>query len=106
MDLCGPMHMESINGKKYILVIVNDHLRFTWVNFLRSKDETPEVIIKCLKHIQVRLNATVRNVRKDNGTKFVNQTLRKYYEVSESHFKHPFQALHNRTTLSKDETAL
>ncbi|GKE53375.1 retrovirus-related pol polyprotein from transposon TNT 1-94 [Tanacetum coccineum] len=42
MDLCGPMRVESINGKKYILVIVVDYLRFTWVKFLRSKDETPE----------------------------------------------------------------
>nr|GEX26151.1 retrovirus-related Pol polyprotein from transposon TNT 1-94 [Tanacetum cinerariifolium] len=25
MDLCGPMHMESINRKKYILVIVDDY---------------------------------------------------------------------------------
>ncbi|GJS29170.1 retrovirus-related pol polyprotein from transposon TNT 1-94 [Tanacetum coccineum] len=42
MDLCGPMRVESINGKKYILVIVDDYSRFTWVKFLRSKDETPE----------------------------------------------------------------
>nr|GEW83517.1 Gag-Pol polyprotein [Tanacetum cinerariifolium] len=42
MDLCGPMHVASINGKKYILVIVDDYLRFTWVKFLRSKDEAPE----------------------------------------------------------------
>ncbi|GJU52918.1 retrovirus-related pol polyprotein from transposon TNT 1-94 [Tanacetum coccineum] len=49
MDLCGPMSVESINGKKYILVIVS-------------------------------LNATVRNVRIDNGTEFVNQTLRDFYE--------------------------
>ncbi|GJT14301.1 retrovirus-related pol polyprotein from transposon TNT 1-94 [Tanacetum coccineum] len=31
MDLCGPMHVESINGKKYILVIIDDYSRFTWV---------------------------------------------------------------------------
>ncbi|GKC62667.1 retrovirus-related pol polyprotein from transposon TNT 1-94 [Tanacetum coccineum] len=43
MDLCGPMGVESINGKKYILVIVDDYSRFMWVKFLRSKDETPEV---------------------------------------------------------------
>ncbi|GKB29700.1 retrovirus-related pol polyprotein from transposon TNT 1-94 [Tanacetum coccineum] len=49
MDLCGPMRVESINRKKYNL------------------------------HIQVRLNATVRNVRTDNGTEFVNQTLKYYY---------------------------
>ncbi|GJY08638.1 retrovirus-related pol polyprotein from transposon TNT 1-94 [Tanacetum coccineum] len=64
----------------YILVIVNDYSRFTWVRFLRTKDEAPEAIIKCIKNIQVRLNATVRNVRTDNGTEFVNQTLREFYE--------------------------
>ncbi|GJW23386.1 retrovirus-related pol polyprotein from transposon TNT 1-94 [Tanacetum coccineum] len=52
MDLCGPMKIKSINGKKYILVIQN----------------------------QVRLNATVKNIHTDNGTEFVNQTLKTYYE--------------------------
>nr|GEX97062.1 integrase, catalytic region, zinc finger, CCHC-type, peptidase aspartic, catalytic [Tanacetum cinerariifolium] len=60
MDLCGPMRVESINGKKYILVIVDDYSRFTWVKFLRSKDETLDFIIKFLKMIQVRLKVPVR----------------------------------------------
>nr|GEZ75077.1 hypothetical protein [Tanacetum cinerariifolium] len=48
MDLCGPMCVESVNGKKYILVIVDDYSRFTWVKCLRSKDEAPDFIIKFL----------------------------------------------------------
>ncbi|GJY70939.1 retrovirus-related pol polyprotein from transposon TNT 1-94 [Tanacetum coccineum] len=28
IDLCGPMRVQSINGKKYILVIVDDYSRF------------------------------------------------------------------------------
>ncbi|GKE03118.1 retrovirus-related pol polyprotein from transposon TNT 1-94 [Tanacetum coccineum] len=84
MDLCGPMRMASINGKRYILVVVADYSRFTWVRFLRTKDKAPKAIIKCIKNIQVRLNATVRNVRTDNGTKFVNQTLREFYENAEA----------------------
>nr|GEV20901.1 retrotransposon protein, putative, unclassified [Tanacetum cinerariifolium] len=80
MDLCGPMRVASINGKKYILVIVDDYSRFTWVKFLASKDEAPDFIINFLKMIQVRLNATVRKIHTDNGTEFVNQTLRDYYE--------------------------
>ncbi|GJS81613.1 retrovirus-related pol polyprotein from transposon TNT 1-94 [Tanacetum coccineum] len=52
MDLCGPMRVASVNGKKYILVIIDDYSRFTWVKFLRI----------------------------DNGTEFVNQTFREYYE--------------------------
>ncbi|GJY35081.1 retrovirus-related pol polyprotein from transposon TNT 1-94 [Tanacetum coccineum] len=80
MDLCGPMRVQTINGKKYILVIVDDYSRFTWVKFLRSKDETPTVVIKFLKQIQVGLNKTVRFIRTDNGTEFVNKTLYDYYE--------------------------
>nr|GFB62223.1 hypothetical protein [Tanacetum cinerariifolium] len=80
MDLCGPMRVESVNGKKYILVIMDDYYRFTWVKFLRSKDETSMFIIKFLKMIQVRLNVPVRRIQTDNGTEFVNQTLRDYYE--------------------------
>nr|GEY63085.1 retrovirus-related Pol polyprotein from transposon TNT 1-94 [Tanacetum cinerariifolium] len=44
MDLCGLMLVASINGKKYILVIVDDYSRYTWTLFLRSKDETPKVL--------------------------------------------------------------
>nr|GEU97940.1 retrovirus-related Pol polyprotein from transposon TNT 1-94 [Tanacetum cinerariifolium] len=80
MDLCRPMRVTSVNGKKYILVIVDDYTRFTWVKFLASKDEAPDFIIKFLKMIQVRLNATARNIRTDNGTEFINQNLRDYYE--------------------------
>ncbi|GKC39953.1 retrovirus-related pol polyprotein from transposon TNT 1-94 [Tanacetum coccineum] len=72
--------IQSINGTKYILVIVDDYSRFTWVKFLRSKDEVPEFVIKFLKMIQVLLNSTVRNIRTDNRTEFVNLTLKAYYE--------------------------
>nr|GEU36349.1 hypothetical protein [Tanacetum cinerariifolium] len=55
MDLYGPMRVESVNGNKYILVIIDDYSRFTWVKCLRSKDETTDFIIKFLKMIQVQL---------------------------------------------------
>ncbi|GJV79044.1 retrovirus-related pol polyprotein from transposon TNT 1-94 [Tanacetum coccineum] len=46
----------------------------------KSKDEAPNFIIKFLKMIQVRLKVLVRRIRTYNGTEFVNQTLREYYE--------------------------
>nr|GEV21723.1 integrase, catalytic region, zinc finger, CCHC-type, peptidase aspartic, catalytic [Tanacetum cinerariifolium] len=42
VDLCGPMRVESINGKRYVLVIVDDFSRYTWLFFLHSKDEASE----------------------------------------------------------------
>ncbi|GJZ10976.1 retrovirus-related pol polyprotein from transposon TNT 1-94 [Tanacetum coccineum] len=80
MDLCGPLRVQSINGKKYILVIVDDYSRFTWVKFLRSKDETPIFVINLLKQLQVGLNKTIRFVQTDNGTEFVNKNLTDFYE--------------------------
>ncbi|GKD74339.1 retrovirus-related pol polyprotein from transposon TNT 1-94, partial [Tanacetum coccineum] len=68
IDLCGPMWVESINGKKYVLIIVNDYSKYTWTHFLRSKDETPKVLINFLKLVQRGLNAQVRTVRTDKGT--------------------------------------
>nr|GEU76238.1 putative reverse transcriptase domain-containing protein [Tanacetum cinerariifolium] len=59
------------------------HRRLSHLNLVlltRTKDEAPEAIIKCIKNIQVRLNATVRNVRIDYGIEFVNQTLHEFYE--------------------------
>ncbi|KAJ9544671.1 hypothetical protein OSB04_024378 [Centaurea solstitialis] len=61
MDLCGPMRIQSISGKKYILVMVDEYSRYTWLEFLRMKSEAPELIIKS-----------------DNGTKFKNATLDAY----------------------------
>nr|GEU56383.1 Gag-Pol polyprotein [Tanacetum cinerariifolium] len=69
MDLCGPMRVASINGKKYILVIVDDCSRYTWTLFLHSKDETPEMLKDFLNMIQRNPQAPVITVRTDRGTK-------------------------------------
>ncbi|GJX12675.1 retrovirus-related pol polyprotein from transposon TNT 1-94 [Tanacetum coccineum] len=80
MDLCGPMRVASINGKKYIFVIVDDYSRYTWVYFLHSKDETPEIIKKFIAQAQLNYKAKVYKIRTDNGTKFKNETLKSHYE--------------------------
>nr|GEV15905.1 hypothetical protein [Tanacetum cinerariifolium] len=96
MDLCGPMRVASINGKRYILVIVDDYSRYTRVNFLRTKDEMPEVIKSFLKKLSVRLQAPVIIVRTDNGTEFKNHVLKEYFIVLASHMKLLLQKLLNK----------
>ncbi|GJY99779.1 retrovirus-related pol polyprotein from transposon TNT 1-94 [Tanacetum coccineum] len=79
MDLCGPIRVESFNGKKYVLVIVDDYSRYTFTHFLRSKDETLEVPIDFLKLVQRGLHAQVGTVQTNKGTKFLNKTLHAYF---------------------------
>ncbi|GJY22142.1 retrovirus-related pol polyprotein from transposon TNT 1-94 [Tanacetum coccineum] len=80
MDLCGLMRVESINGKRYVLVIVDDYSRYPWVHFLRSKDKAPEVIKTFLKKIQVLLQAPFIIIRTENGAEFKNQVLKEYFD--------------------------
>ncbi|GJY41940.1 retrovirus-related pol polyprotein from transposon TNT 1-94 [Tanacetum coccineum] len=81
MDLCGPMRVASVNGKK-------------------SKVEALDFIIKFLKMIQMWLKVHVRCIRTDNGTEFVNQTLREYYEkVGISHETSVARSLHQNVSL-------
>nr|GEY48810.1 hypothetical protein [Tanacetum cinerariifolium] len=85
---------SSINGKRYVLVIVDDYSRCTWTHFLRSKDETPEVLIDFLGLVQRGLHAqgffTKRSLLKHLNktalskdgtvrTEFLNQTLHAYF---------------------------
>ena len=39
MDLMGPTRTESMVGKRYIMVVVDDFSRYSWVEFLREKSE-------------------------------------------------------------------
>nr|GEY16331.1 integrase, catalytic region, zinc finger, CCHC-type, peptidase aspartic, catalytic [Tanacetum cinerariifolium] len=90
MDLCGPMRYESVNGKKYILVIVDDYSRFTWVKCLRSKDEALGFIIKFLKMIQVRLKVPIRQAVA-TACYTQNRSI-----VRVRHGKTPYELLHNK----------
>nr|GEZ60919.1 retrovirus-related Pol polyprotein from transposon TNT 1-94 [Tanacetum cinerariifolium] len=80
MDLCGSMRVQSINGKRYVLVVVDDYSRYTWVFFLHSKDEASEVIISFIKKTQVNFQIQVQRVRTDNGTEFKNKNLAKFFD--------------------------
>ncbi|KAJ9565735.1 hypothetical protein OSB04_001701 [Centaurea solstitialis] len=79
MDLCGPMKYQSLAGRKYILVIVDDFSRYTWTKFLKTKDETSSLIINFIKAVQLQLKLPVQTVRTDNGTEFKNSILKSFY---------------------------
>nr|GEU41677.1 hypothetical protein [Tanacetum cinerariifolium] len=84
------MRVKSVNGKKYILVIVDDYSRFTWVKCLRSKDEALNFIIKFLKKIQVRLKVPVLQ---DVATACYTQN-RSIIRLR--HGRTPYDLLHNK----------
>ncbi|GJT25845.1 retrovirus-related pol polyprotein from transposon TNT 1-94 [Tanacetum coccineum] len=76
---CDTIRVASINGKKYILVTVDDYSRYTWVYFLRIKDEAPDMIIDFINQVQRNLKAQILTIRTNNGTEFKNEKLWAFY---------------------------
>jgi IS30 family transposase len=72
MDIVGLSWVRSMGGKWYVLVIVNDYSRYSWVFYLESKDE----VFEHFQSLTLRLNNEHPNclkaIRSDNGTEFRN----------------------------------
>lgn len=78
MDICGPISQNSLGGKRYILNLIEDHSRYVKAYLLANKDA--ESVVTCIEEfilwIKIQTGVSVKILRSDNGTEFVNETLR------------------------------
>ena len=74
LDLFGPSHYDTLGGRKYGLVIIDDYSRYSWVFLLKTKDETYKEFIIFAKRAQRMYEAEIKAIRTDNGTEFKNYT--------------------------------
>ena len=75
IDLMGPARVQSLGGKKYILVVVDDFTSYTWVMLLKDKAEAPEMMIHLCKKLQVEKDIVIAKIRSDHGREFENTKL-------------------------------
>ena len=59
LDLMGPIRTESLGGKRYIMVLVDDFTRYTWVILLKSKSDDPEHIEALCTRLQNEKNIKI-----------------------------------------------
>ncbi|GJV29985.1 putative ribonuclease H-like domain-containing protein [Tanacetum coccineum] len=83
MDLFGPTFVSSLMHKKYCLVVTDDYSRFSWVFFLRTKDETSEILKNFIKEIENLVDKKVKIIRSDNGTEFKNHVMDEFCREKE-----------------------
>ncbi|KAK1679732.1 hypothetical protein QYE76_040580, partial [Lolium multiflorum] len=90
VDLFGPVTHASLGAKKHCLVIVDDYSRYTWVYFLKMKDETQQVFIDFATEVQRQHNLLIMAIRSDNGSEFKNYTLNDF--LSDEGIRHQYSA--------------
>ena len=85
IDLMGPARVQSLGGKKYILVVVDDFTRYTWVLLLRDKAEAPEKVIHLCKKLHVEKGTVIDKIRSDHGREFENTKLASFCNDQGTH---------------------
>ena len=87
------MKTASVSGKKYGLVIVDDYNRWTWVKFLRHKDESHSVFASFCSQVQNEKSCKIVRVRSDHGGEFENKDFEKLFD--ENGISHDFSCPRN-----------
>ncbi|GJZ07885.1 ribonuclease H-like domain-containing protein, partial [Tanacetum coccineum] len=115
MDLFGPTFVSSLMHKKYCLVVTDDFSRFSWVFFLRTKDETSEILKNFIKEIENLVDKKVKIIRSDNGTEFKNHVMDEFcrekgikreYSVARTPQQNGVAERKNRTLIEAARTML
>ena len=75
-----PMQTESLGGKRYALVCVNDFSCYTWVKFIHNKFETFKVCQTLFLQLQREKNIGIFRIRSDHGQEFENRGFSEFCE--------------------------
>ena len=90
MDLFRPISTASLGGKYYRYVIMDDYFKYTWVHFLKNKNELFQIFAKFNKSVQKEKSAEIIKVRSDHGKEFENS---EFISFCEDHgITHQFSA--------------
>ncbi|XP_019235872.1 PREDICTED: uncharacterized protein LOC109216195 [Nicotiana attenuata] len=72
VDVWGPYKTATFDGNKYFLTVVDDFTRVTWIFLLKLKSDVCVALPQFLAFVYTQFNKTVKMVRSDNGTEFLN----------------------------------
>ncbi|WVZ89499.1 hypothetical protein U9M48_035893 [Paspalum notatum var. saurae] len=72
MDTIGPARVASVSGKWYVLVVVDDFSRFSWVFFMEFKVEAFGFVRDLVLRLRNESHKAMRAIHSDNGGEFKN----------------------------------
>ena len=90
MDLMGPTRTESMGGKRYVMVVVDNFSRYSWVELLREKSEACDKMERLSKKFQNEKEFPIVKIKSDHGKEFENAKFEAF--CNEHNIKKEFSA--------------
>ena len=69
-DLWGPSPIVSCNGFRYYVHFIDEFSRFSWIYFLRTKDEVVHVFALFKAQVENLFGTSIKTLQSDGGTEF------------------------------------
>ncbi|KAK2378305.1 putative mitochondrial protein [Trifolium repens] len=106
IDLMGPMQVESMGGRRYALVVVDDFSGFTWIEFIREKSDSFDILKLLCLQLQREKNLSIVRIRSDHGREFENAKLSDFCESEgiKQEFSSPITPQQNGVVERKNRT--
>ncbi|WVZ51645.1 LOW QUALITY PROTEIN: hypothetical protein U9M48_002767 [Paspalum notatum var. saurae] len=106
MDTVGPARVASVSGKWYVLVVVDDFSRFSWVFFMEFKDEEFGFVRDLVLRLRNESHKAMRAIRSDNGGEFRNSRFENFCRDLglEHQFSSPYTPPQNGVVERKNRT--
>lgn len=101
-DLWGPYSTSSLSGAHYFLSIVDDHSRAIWIYLIDDKSEVAGCMKFFCSMVKTQFNKQVKIISTDNGTEFINSSLKDFYKKQGILIHTSCVGPHNKTGVSKE----
>nr|AAR89047.1 putative integrase [Oryza sativa Japonica Group] len=90
MDTVGPARVQSVGGKWYVLVIIDDFSRYSWVFFMATKDEAFQHFRGLFLRLELEFPGSLKRIRSDNGSEYKNASFEQF--CNERGLEHEFSS--------------
>lgn len=81
-DVCGPMKVSTLSGSRYFMTFIDAFSGYTFVEFLKTKDQVVGKVKNFVEMIKTQKNATIKKFRCDQGSEYVNNELKNYFAAN------------------------
>ncbi|WVZ58992.1 hypothetical protein U9M48_009202 [Paspalum notatum var. saurae] len=107
-DLCGPIRLATHGGRRYFLLLMDDHSRYMWLRLLTTKDQAAEAIKEIKARAKAETGKKLRVLRTDRGGEFTSLEFGQYcVEVGVGrHLSAPHSPQQNGVVERKNQTVV
>jgi len=78
VDVMGPMKVETIEGHKYVLVMIDVFTRYIFVSLLRTKGEAATHLLNRIRLCQTQTGEKLKRLHSDGGKEFLNREVNEF----------------------------